>query len=242
MNSAIQYLAKVICCLACAIHVSVAADNDVSAPYTVVTEIAPPLQFMNGNDIDGQTTRIVKQAFQAASLEAKFQVYPWARAFQMAQQENNLLIYPMVRTEEREDKFTWVGKLMTFNICIINIKGTSVVANTIDQLKGYKIGLMRNDYAHQMLDKHGFIEGQHYQLTSDISSVLDWLYAGKIDVMLADLELLKVMATVQGYDANQLNEVYRLPDQQVDVYLAANKNTPTHVINSLRQALKNITQ
>ncbi len=219
-------------------HENSYANNLLTKPISVVTEIAPPLQFMNGDKLDGQTTKQVRELLAKAGLEANFQVYPWARAFQNAQSNSNTLIYPIVRTPERESQFEWIGRLLTFKMSIIQLDNDKPKdLQTLQQAKSLKLGLMRNDYAHLLFEKQGFKEGQHFQLASELSQLIALLYSGKIDAMVADLPLLKVMAISQGFAASQLKSVFDIPDQEVDVYLAASKFTDCDIVNKLRQQL-----
>ena len=205
-----------------------------SLPITVVTEIAPPLQFFNGDQLDGSTTKKVKSLLRKAGLEAEFKVFPWARAFKLAQQQQNTLIYPMVRTPEREEQFIWLGKLLSFKISVIVVEPSISNLDSLNEVKQLSLGLMRNDYVHQLFQSEGFIEGEHYQLSSDLTQLISLLYSGKITAMVADLPLLKVMALALGYSPESLKAIYDLPGQEVDVYLAASKNTSPTLVKKLR--------
>jgi len=209
-----------------------------SNPLNIVTEIAPPLQFFDGNQLDGKTTALVRQTIKHAQIEAKFNVFPWARAFQQALTSPNTLIYPIVRTPSRESQFIWIGKLLSFNIGIISLKNKKLrKINKLKQAKSLKIGVMRNDYVHQLLLNHGFKQNENFQVSSELSQLLTLLYAGKIDSMIADLPLLKIMAQSLGLDETQLVTTFIIPNQNVEVYLAANIDTPSNIIKRLKLGL-----
>ncbi|WP_448214231.1 substrate-binding periplasmic protein [Colwellia sp. MEBiC06753] len=212
------------------------ADPIKGKPLTIVTDIAPPLQFMNGNKLDGYTTRIVRDVLSKSQLEAKFAVYPWARAFKLATAQKNTLIYPLIRTQEREDEFIWIGRLMTMKMSVIRMDTANHQPLTsLEDAKSLKLGIMRNDYIHQFLDQQGFEEFAHYHLASDLPQLMALLYTNKIDAIIADLPLTKVMALSLGYEPQLLTSVYDIPNQDVDIYLAASKLTDQTIINQLKQ-------
>lgn len=209
-------------------------------PLNIVTEIAPPLQFLNGDKLDGQTTSKVRAMLAEASLEAQITPYPWARAFYLATTKPNTLIYPLVRTPERENSFHWIGKLLTFKMSVIKLKSNNAIAlNKLNDAKNFRLGLMRGDYAHKLIDNAGFTENEHYTLSSELSKLITQLYSGKIDAMIADLPLLKVMAISQGFDPEMLVSVYNL-GEPVGVYIAAGKNTKPTYVDALSKALNRI--
>ena len=207
-------------------------------PLKIVTEIAPPLQFFNGKKLEGKTTSLVRQSVKLSGLEAKFEVYPWARSYQTVLSSPNTLIYPLIKTPSREKQFIWIGKLLSFKLEIISLQSRGFAAlSTLEQAKQLKIGVVRDDYVHQYLVEQGFMQHQNFQLSSELGQTLQLLYAGKIDAVIADLPLLKVMAQSKDLDANQLHAIFALPKQRVDLFLAANKDMPSSIINRLKSGL-----
>lgn len=210
-------------------------------PLTIVTEIAPPLQFVNGNELDGQTTRKVRELLTLSGIEAEITPYPWARAYHLAKYNPNTLIYPMVRSPDREQDFQWIGKLLSFKLSVIQLSnGKATPIDSLEKVKTLKLGLMRDDYVHQLLTKEGFVENKHYQLSRELVQLLNQLYTGKIDAMIADLPLLKIIALSQGFEPSRLVSVYSVPGPQIELYLAAGNNTEKAYIDTLSKALKQL--
>lgn len=67
-----------------------------SVPIDIVTEESPPLQYFVNGKLDGRTTRIVKAVLEQAGLDGEFRVYPWARAYNIALNSKNTLIYSIL--------------------------------------------------------------------------------------------------------------------------------------------------
>ena len=206
----------------------------------VVTENAPPLQYLSDGEVVGTTTSIVKAVLDKAGLSANIAIYPWARAYKIALTEPNTLLYPVMRNEEREEQLIWIGQLLSMQLGIVKLHSNK--AMTLEQfgeVKGYKLGVMRDDYTHQMLVGMGFIEGEDYELFSNIPELLRLLYAEKIDCFIADLNLTQEMANNLGYDSSLLVSEFEF-EQITPLYIAMSKGSSEQLVESLRVALKQI--
>jgi polar amino acid transport system substrate-binding protein len=77
----------------------------------VVTEDSS-YSFLADGKVVGPASEIVeKTLFQAGVTDYSMALYPWARAYDIARLEANVLIYPIIRSAERETLFKWVGEL-----------------------------------------------------------------------------------------------------------------------------------
>lgn len=70
-----------------------AADN-----VLIVTEELPPYNFTDQGTLTGLSTEVVQAVLHQLDLNARFQVMPWARAYELAQSAPNVLIYSITRT------------------------------------------------------------------------------------------------------------------------------------------------
>ena len=67
----------------------------------VVTELSPPHQTLVNGEVAGLSTQLVREIMREAGIEAKIEIYPWARTFRIASSQPNVLIYNMEGTAER---------------------------------------------------------------------------------------------------------------------------------------------
>tara|TARA_R110002051_G_C8355556_1_gene440910 strand:- start:10 stop:195 length:186 start_codon:yes stop_codon:yes gene_type:complete len=51
----------------------------------VVTELSPPNQVLLNNQVTGYSTELVNMIILEAKLNAPINMYPWARAYKMAE-------------------------------------------------------------------------------------------------------------------------------------------------------------
>lgn len=208
---------------------------------TVVTEDIPPLQYFIDDKLDGRATRIVKAVLKEASLKGDFYVFPWARTYQYAVNNKNTLIYPILRNENREKNLQWVGVIGYFKMGFVHLKDRNELqANSVDEMKQWRLGVMRDDFTHHFLNEKGFKVNQNFILRGTFPELLGLLYAKKIDSVIGDLEIMRHMAKLSGYDELDLEAELFPPTLTRDVYMAVNKDTDAEIIETLQKALEKV--
>ena len=206
----------------------------------MVTEDAPPLQFVVEGEVRGVTTELVREVLKQAQINAQFEIYPWARAYDQALKRKNTLLYSTIRTPERESLFHWIGKLGRFNLGFVMLKqNTDITINSTRDARRYVIGAMRDDYTHRYLLGNGF-DNDSLIIRSSLPELLDLFYKGLIDSFLVDTNLVCDLATQLGYECDQMGVAYTVPELSVDVYLAANKDSNGDDVKALRGAFNDV--
>lgn len=212
-----------------------------SQTLTVVTEEIPPLQYIVDDQIEGRSTEIVKAILEEAGLNGEFYVFPWARTYNYAVNNKNTLIYPILRNENRENTLEWIGIIGYFKLGFVRLKERNELQiKSLEEVRQWRMGVMRDDFTHHFLIRNGFSENQHFILRGTFGELLGLLYARKIDTLIADLDILKSMAEHAGYDFNQLEADFYPPAFNRDVYMAVNLNTDPEIILNLKSALQKV--
>lgn len=214
------------------------ATVSVAAQWLVVTEDAPPLQYVVKGEVRGISTKIVKEVLQLAKVQSRFEVFPWARAFDKALKKPNTLIYSTIRTPEREAQFHWIGKIGRFQLAIMGLEDNRKFnISHIEQAKGFVIGVMRDDFTHEYLNGYGFHD-EDLVIRSSLLELMDLLHKGLIDGFLIDRYLVCDLAREYQYDCDRLKVALPLPELAVDVYLAANKDSDPEDLQRLSAAFQ----
>ncbi|MDF2178915.1 transporter substrate-binding domain-containing protein [Aliiglaciecola sp. CAU 1673] len=212
----------------------------VATPWVAVTEDAPPLQYIVDGQVRGVTTKLVRDVLAQAKIPARFEVYPWARAFDKALKRQNTLLYSTIRTPERESQLQWIGKLGRFHLSFMALEqNTEFQINSTADAKSYVIGAMRDDYTHDYLLAHG-LSDKNLVVRSSLQELLDLLYKGLIDSFVVDRYLVCDLAAQYDYDCSLMRVVYEVPELSVDVYLAANKDSEPSDLARLVEAFKTV--
>ncbi|MCW8831735.1 MAG: transporter substrate-binding domain-containing protein [Colwellia sp.] len=214
----------------------------IAQPVRIVTEKLPPLQFSQADGaITGAMVDIVNLLLQKTNIDANIEILPWARSYQIALEQENTLIFSMLRGEDREDKFIWIGKLFAINSYLVSLKGNQdFQIDKIDDAKQYSVGSIRQDLAETYLRKHGFTEGKNLYLSSNYKVLWQMLFSGRTELAFTNNILWKYEIEDTQLDPSQIAINYQIPDIASDLYLAASLGTDEKIINQLRKALAEI--
>lgn len=202
---------------------------------TVVTEEYPPYNFQGADKkISGFSTQVVEETLKRAKLSYQLDIYPWARAYHMAQAGPNVLIYSIGRSAEREELFKWVGVIAPYDVYLYRLKTRSdIKGSSLEALKKYTIGAVREDVRAQYLAKAG--------MTLDLVTS-DSLNARKLAQQRVDLLPIDEMGVMglfrrEGMDPDSLVKVIKLEDLSSGLYMAFSLPTSDEVVNRCREAL-----
>lgn len=207
--------------------------------WRVVTENAPPLQYITESGVAGYSTDMVKTLLAEVNLQVDIDVLPWARGFDLALQRKNTLIYSMIRTPQREAHFQWIGRLGHFQLSFVGLKHRKgLQIKSIEEAKKWVVGAMRDDYTHQFLRQHGFSNEQDLVVRSQLSELVDLLYKEKIDTFIVDVVMLRPMVQELGFDEGMLKSLLTINELQGDVYLAANVNSDATMVATMKTKFK----
>jgi polar amino acid transport system substrate-binding protein len=201
-----------------------------SASLQILTEDLPPLNYINDGTLVGPSVEIVKEIQRRIGSKEKLQVYPWARAYQIALEEKNVMLFSVSHTPEREKKFKWIGPLATKRDILVAKKGSKLAINSLEDAKRVRrIGVLRDDTKEEFLEIHGF---NNLEPVSDERKNARKLMLGRIDLWVFKKPGLKIVCDLAGIDVNAVEEVFHLRETSVDI--AFSLNTPDAIVEKWR--------
>lgn len=219
-------------CVSVTLLISPASAENVA----VVTEEMPPYNFYDEKDqaVAGLSTELVHEVFKRANIQYHIKVYPWARAYRMAQEAPNIAIYSMGRNEERERLFKWVGVIVNREVFVYKLKGRpSIKANSLEDLKPYKLGGIRDGIRTMYLRKEGLAVEESTDDTSNIKK----LQSKRIDAFPIDEPNLVYLSQKNGVDFHSMERMIKLEKLSGGLYLAFSLNTDDVMVGKCRVAL-----
>lgn len=212
-------------------------------PLQVVTEELPPYNMTVDGRLTGMNTEVVEATLKEAGLSAPIQSMPWARAYDLALHDDNVLIFSMARIPEREALFQWVGALATTRWFMYSYPDRPIPIQRLEDAKAYQNGVVKQDVAELYLLARGFRNGINLQSSNRRELNYEKLKFGHIDLWIAN-ELNAIYLARQAGDdpAKTLVRVLALPNLGGDagLYMAFSLNTPAPVVERLRQALQRV--
>ncbi|MEO5795327.1 MAG: transporter substrate-binding domain-containing protein [Rhodoferax sp.] len=204
----------------------------------VVTETTP-FVFMQDGKIAGPATEVLEKTLQLAGIkDYRLNMYPWARAYDMALNEPNVLIYLLGRTPEREAKFQWVGEFMQIRYYLYKLRErVDIRASNLDAARQYTIGVMRDDLRHQYLQQQGFTRlVMSAQTTENFAQLLK----RRVDMVPLSEAGAEAQCRATAFDCAGLERVLTLDALTTGVYMAYSLATPSAVVQRTQAAFKQL--
>lgn len=126
------------------------ADNEV---VTIVSTEMPSYLYQETDEgVFGAYVDLFNEAASSNNISTKFLVWPWNRAFIESQRRDDLLIFPLTRNAEREEKFIWLAKIQEIPLCF-NAKGKSI--DTFEQAQQLeRVVVWKNTSHHAFISKY----------------------------------------------------------------------------------------
>jgi len=215
-----------------------------STYLTIITENIPPFQLVDKNKkLSGFATEIIKKVLDETPYHYKIKLYPWSRAYNMAQKKENVCIYSIARTIEREHLFQWIDTaILKTNTYFIGLKSNKKIKiNKLDDAKKYITAVIKDDITHQLLIKNDFIEFKNYYVINNSDSILKLLSIRKnIDLILMDDLAINYRSKINNIDPSIFKAYFPLINKPLSYHLACSNSTNRKIINTIAQAFKKV--
>jgi len=224
-----QRRAAVLAMLALALPAATSADR-----LTVVTEEFYPLNYTENGKLHGYAVDIAETLLARTHIAYDMTAYPWARAYQMAQRQPNVLIFSIVRTPKREKQFHWIAAISKRQVYLFKLaQRHDIKLQSMNDLFRYTIASNRDDVAQEQLEALGLTTGKHIDLSNRDASSLQKLVLGRVDLMVGTEAAMQGLCRDNGVDYGALERTLMLSDER-GYYIAASIGTPAHTVDALR--------
>jgi polar amino acid transport system substrate-binding protein len=198
----------------------------------ILTENLPPLNYVEDGVLVGPSVEIVREIQKRVGSNEQIEVYPWARAYKMALEEENIVLFSTTYTKDRHDKFKWIGPLAKKRDILIAKKSSGIEINSLEDAKKVKrIGTLRDDTRELLLKSLGF---SNLESVSDEQQNAKKLILGRIDLWAYKIPGLRTICDLSGVNYDEFKEVYHL--REIEVMIAFSKNSPDQIVQKWREA------
>jgi len=211
-----------------------AQQDPVFSVYTGPRSLDGAIKDPTAEVVSNPTEVFVESLFREAGLDFTFEIIPWSRAQQAAQQEANVLIYAMVRLEPRESLYEWIGMIYPAEVFLYALKGKlSNPPTTLEEARNFNIGLARRGAADDLFTSLGFTN-LHYTGNPTRSPIL--LARGRVDLWpMTENEARGIM---RDYDmpSDALVPLIKLDQISSGTYFVVSKQTDPSLVARLKEA------
>lgn len=209
----------------------------------IVTEELPPYNMTQDGRITGMSTEVVQAVLKEVGISAPIQSMPWARAYDMALNSENTLIYSITRTPQREKLFKWVGDIAPVHWYLFARYGSNIHLASLDDARKYQITAVKEDAGEQYLLSRGFVIGKNLQSSNKYQYNYDKLKLGRADLWIS-LELNAVYLIRQAGEEPEKTVVRALSLPELDggygLNMAFSLKTPDALVERFRKGLLTI--
>lgn len=197
--------------------------------------------YMQDGKVGGAAGRIVEALLKQAGLDDyRMAIYPWARAYDRALREPNVIIYPILRTADRENLFKWVGHLDWTLPILYKLRATpSLRIATLQDARPYRVGVLRDDYREKYLRDQGFT--RLVVAASNQENFNRLLNAQVQLVAMPERDARKFCADAH-VPFETLEKAYAMDDLSREIYIAFSRATSDEIVDRVRTAYEQLQQ
>ena len=204
-----------------------------------MTEQYPPFNYLDEHDgqLKGVTVDVLMEIFKKIGVglaHADLKVLPWAQSYNDLLTKPNTALFSMTYSTERLQLFKFVGPIIPTQVSIIAPRSKKLTIRSKEDLKGLKIGVIRDDIGDQLIRDFG-AEDDWIERKDSLDGLLDMLHEGRLDVVAYAEDVARFQFTLSGIDPNEYEIVHML--QQSHMGYAFHKATDSRVLEPMRKAL-----
>lgn len=219
-----------------ALSLSLAAINSSAYELHIVTEDFAPYSYKENGSMTGISVEIVQALLEDLDVQADIRIYPFKRAMEIAKTQKNTLIFSIIRTEDREHLFKWVGQLAPITTGLFRLKHRNDInIQEINDIAQYQISDVQGSAVWEYL-KHFGIDVLEVPSTAQN---IQMLQLGRIDLTsTVELNFYYIVRQL-GYPSEQFEMTYVFDELSNHLWLAFNKDTDDYIVGDFRQSLEN---
>ena len=214
--------------------------NAYGQKITIVTEENPPYNYKVDGEVVGVSVAVVEAVLKEVDVSATINSYPWPRAYKMALENENTLIFSISRIPTRENSFKWIGEIAPSEFYLFSLRSRDdIEISNLQDAKKYSIGTVKNEASEQFLTTNGF---SNIQSNVSYKSNLKKLLIGRIDLWpMAELVAYEILKSEGHGSRDILKKAYKMEGFSAgNMFMAFSQNTPDKLVEEFREALKTI--
>ncbi|TQV84888.1 substrate-binding periplasmic protein [Aliikangiella coralliicola] len=202
----------------------------------VLTEEWVPFNFSKDNEIVGISTELVKATLEHANVSYDMQLLPWKRAYKTTLKHKNTLLFTTNRIAPRESLFKWIGPLYRQDVTFYRLLSRDdIKADSIEDLKKYKMGVARGGSVEGYLKANGFVNNVHYFSYESEEQGERMLMSNRIDLIPTSKLNVAYRRSRNDLSLPDICEAYTIA--HADYYIAVNKETPDELVDKIQRSL-----
>ena len=202
----------------------------------VLTENYPPLTYMKEGAIKGYGADVVSAIQKLLGTEFPIELHMWEKAYELALNEPNILLFTMEKTAEREKLFQFVGPLGANTAWFYVPAGSKIEIKDLDAARKLNaIATTTNWFTEQELIKLGF---ENLKSMADPIETIHMVLKGKVDASVYTDLTLPQLAKEAGVAPNELKPALEL--MRSEYFLAFSAKTDPEIVKAWSEAFNKL--
>lgn len=195
--------------------------------------------YMQDGKVSGAASRIVEAVLKQAGLsDYHMAIYPWARAYDRALREPNVIIYPILRSQDREQLFKWVGRLDWTVPVLYKLRATPPLRIAVLQdAIAYRVGVLRDDYREKYLHDQGFTR---LVVAASNQENFNRLLNSQVQLVAMPERDARKFCADAHVPFETLEKAYAMDDLSREIYIAFSRSTSDDVVERVRAAYEQL--
>lgn len=203
---------------------------------TVFTEQWAPYNYEENGALKGISVEIVQKLMDEVGARANFVVLPSMRSIAGFRKNPGSMFISLFRTEEREDKYHWVGPIISSSVYFYKRAESALEIDTLEDAKGVnRVASRHAGLVHNLLRQNGFTNLE--DTAKNGREVYRKLLAGRSDLGISDSPIgVKYILQQLGQPMTALTQT-SVKILDMDLYIAVHKSVSLQEVKKWQGAL-----
>ncbi|MHC3823237.1 substrate-binding periplasmic protein [Pseudomonas sp. G3-19] len=212
---------------------ALAAD---AADLQLLTDNHPPLHFQQGDQLVGYGVDVVRALAEQTGDRIDLQQVPLLRALRTASETPNTGVFTVLRTDERDDRYQWVGPLIEVETALYAHANNQPPVKTLQQAdQAGRISVPRKWLIYSYLQQQNLKNLDGVETPEQMMRLFS---LGRTDFVVSDTLSTAALARTQGMEPGRLQ--YQIPLMKQDTYIAFSLQTDPGQVKRWQQALETL--
>jgi polar amino acid transport system substrate-binding protein len=204
----------------------------------IYTENNPPyVKVDDKNQISGHVGNKVLKILKKTNISPnRIEILPWARALLDAKKRKNVMIFPFVKTKERNGIFNFAILAYKQSLNFYKLKTSKdIQVKNLEDAKKYSTCVVRNDYKHEHLLSEKFT---NFEETTHQNVNVQKFLNHRCDLIISAEEGLVAKLKEFNTDINTVEKVLEVKNFDANIYIAFSPGTDQDIIDAFINADK----
>ncbi|MFZ6861113.1 substrate-binding periplasmic protein [Undibacterium sp. Ji67W] len=232
----LKKLLSTICICVCAFFATPANAERL----VIYAEDAKPYAYFQDDKVSSPITEFVRTLVERAGYDPEIRLLSWAGIMHTAEAQQAVIFYPLARTNERENKYHWLGTLLHYEkYNFYKLKNRrDIQLKKLEDAKKFRIGVIESDLREDYLIENGFAFNPHSGLIqiNNNTDGMRLLLVNRIDLL--PLSVTSFTSECAAHCSDY--EMAFTLNIRINLELAANKATPPEIIQRIRRAYESL--